>query len=65
MKILIVIAASMFGFGLAVQETYRVPQQSEVVVRAASAEMLEQPAAHVLLDTIEITAVAPAAVALK
>ncbi|RIJ42846.1 hypothetical protein [Pontibacter oryzae] len=63
MKILILIAASIFGFGFAVQETYRVTQPKEVyVVREVPAE-LEEPVMNVLLDTVEITPVSPTAVA--
>lgn len=63
MKILVLIAASMFGFGFAVQETYQVPQQKEVLVLHEAPAELEQPVMDVMLDTVEITAVAPIAVA--
>lgn len=64
MKILVLIAASMFGFGFAVQETYQVPQAKEVLVLHESAPAeLEEPVMDVMLDTVEITAVAPIAVA--
>lgn len=64
MKILILIAASMFGFGFAVQETYQVPEQKEILVLREAPEALETPVMDVMLDTVEITAAAvPEAVA--
>ncbi|MCX2740045.1 hypothetical protein [Pontibacter anaerobius] len=63
MKILVLIAASMFGFGFAVQETYQVPQPKEVLVLRDAPEVLEEPVMDVMLDTVEITAEAPVAVA--
>ena len=66
MKILILMAASMFGFGLAVQETNKLPQQQEtVVVTIATPADLEQPVLDVLLDTVEISTIRPLAVASK
>jgi hypothetical protein len=63
MKILVLIAASLFGFGFAVQETYQVPQAKEVLVLNDAPTTLEQPVMDVMLDTVEITAAAPVAVA--
>lgn len=67
MKILILLFASFFGFGLAVQNTVRVDESAKVVTNhtEATTPELEQPVMDVLLDTVEITAVAPAAVASK
>ncbi|CAM3653027.1 hypothetical protein POKO110462_13930 [Pontibacter korlensis] len=61
MKILIVLAASMFGFGFAVQETYRVPQQTKVVALQPLSPAYEEPVMDVMLDTVEITVEAPIA----
>lgn len=62
MKILILIAASIFGFGFAVQETYRVTEPRVVYV-VHEAATIEEPVMDVLLDTVEITPVSPTAVA--
>ncbi len=71
MKIIILLFASFFSFGLAVQETVRV-DASEAIATADAPEQLsadeptlEKPAFSVLLDTVEITTSAPAAVALN
>ncbi|TPE43521.1 hypothetical protein [Pontibacter mangrovi] len=63
MKILVLIAASMFGFGLAVQESYQVPQPKETLVLVETADVPEEPVLDVMLDTVEITAEAPVALA--
>ncbi|OKL39811.1 hypothetical protein [Pontibacter flavimaris] len=63
MKIIVLIAASLFGFGFAVQETYQVPQAKEAIALKAAPATLEEPVMDVLLDTVEITAAAPVAVA--
>ncbi|WP_266202645.1 hypothetical protein [Pontibacter kalidii] len=63
MKILVLIAASMFGFGLAVQETYKVPQPEKKLVLHEAPAVLEEPVMDVMLDTVEITVEAPVAVA--
>lgn len=67
MKILVLLFASFFGFGLAVQNTVRVDAPAKVAVNQAEATspVLEQPVMDVLLDTVEITVVAPATVALN
>ncbi|GAB3820577.1 hypothetical protein [Pontibacter rugosus] len=65
MKILILIAASMFGFGLAVKDTCRVPQPKEATVAYEAPANLDEPVMDVLLDTVEISVIAPAAVALN
>lgn len=68
MKILILLFASFFGFGLAVHETVRVNEPAEVVViknTEATTPELEEPVMDVMLDTVEITVEAPAAVALN
>lgn len=66
MKILVLLFASFFGFGLAIQETVRVNDSAKVTMNQtdAASSMLEEPVMHVLLDTVEVTAVAPVAVAL-
>ncbi|ARS36241.1 hypothetical protein [Pontibacter actiniarum] len=63
MKIIVLMAASMFGFGYAVQETYQVPQPKEVIVVRHAPAALEEPVMDVMLDTVEITVEAPVAVA--
>ena len=67
MKILVLLFASFFGFGLAVQNTVRVDEPSQVAVNKAevSSPLYEQPVMDVLLDTVEITVTAPVAVALN
>ncbi|WP_162052066.1 hypothetical protein [Pontibacter pamirensis] len=68
MKILILLFASFFGFGLAVQDTVQVDESAKVVLNhteATTTPELEQPVMDVLLDTVEITVAAPAAVALN
>lgn len=67
MKILVLLFASFFGFGLAVQNTVRVDAPAIVAVHQveAASPSLEQPVMDVLLDTVEITVAAPAAVALN
>ncbi|MFD2245847.1 hypothetical protein [Pontibacter ruber] len=64
MKILVLLSASLFGFGFAVQSTVGVAEQP---VRAAEkvvvVEPIEAPVIDVLLDTLEITAEAPASIA--
>ncbi|MCJ8167247.1 hypothetical protein MKJ04_20570 [Pontibacter sp. E15-1] len=67
MKIVVLLFASFFSFGLAVQETVRVdaPAQETISYRAPSEAMPEEPMLHVLLDTLEVTVTAPAAVALQ
>lgn len=66
MKILILLFASFFGFGLAVQNTVRVDAPAKLAANQIdiTSPALEQPVMDVLLDTVEITVVAPAAVAL-
>jgi hypothetical protein len=67
MKILVLLFASFFGFGLAVNETVRMDKTTRVVLveAAATAPELEQPVMDVLLDTVEITVTAPVAVAIR
>ena len=67
MKIIVLLFASFFGFGLAVHETVRVDNPAKVVPHPAevTSPAVELPVMHVLLDTVEITAVAPTAVALN
>ncbi len=58
MKILVLLSASLFGFGLAMQNTAN--EISAPVANAATiAPVIEQPVMEVLLDTVEITASAP------
>ncbi|WP_276499245.1 hypothetical protein [Pontibacter litorisediminis] len=63
MKILVLIAASIFGFGFAVQETYKVPQPEQAFVLREAPAVLEEPVMDVMLDTVEVTVEAPVAVA--
>lgn len=63
MKILVLLIASMFGFGFAVQETYKAPMPKEVIVVKEAPAELEEPVMDVMLDTVEIVASAPVAVA--
>lgn len=63
MKIIVLLAASVFGFGFAVQETYQVPQPKASIVLHTAPVVLEEPVLDVLLDTVEISVEAPAAVA--
>ncbi|MFD3000741.1 hypothetical protein ACFS7Z_10245 [Pontibacter toksunensis] len=67
MKILVLLFASFFGFGLAVQNTVRVDAPAKVAVNQVeiTSPVLEQPVMDVLLDTVEVTVAAPAAVALN
>ncbi|PRY16517.1 hypothetical protein CLV24_101363 [Pontibacter ummariensis] len=67
MKILIVLFASFFGFGLAVQETVSVDKPAEVITVKSNvpATEVERPVMDVMLDTVEISVVAPAAIAAK
>jgi hypothetical protein len=65
MKILVLLSASLFGFGLACNESVQVDKAAQlpVVQVVAPATEIEVPVMHVLLDTVEITATAPAAIA--
>ncbi|RDV13391.1 hypothetical protein DXT99_19550 [Pontibacter diazotrophicus] len=67
MKILVLLYAAFFGFGLAVQNTVQVDESAKVVMNhtEATTPELEQPVMDVLLDTVEITVATPAAVALN
>lgn len=67
MKILILLFASFLGFGLAVQNTVQVDEPAQIVLNhtETATPELEQPVMNVLLDTVEITVAAPAAVALN
>lgn len=57
MKILIILFASFFGFGLAVNETVRVDETATATSKhAAVAEEIEAPLFGVMLDTVEVTA---------
>ena len=66
MKIIVLLFASYFGFGLAMHETVRVHEPAPVVAthRTFSNTVVEQPVMDVMLDTVEVTTQAPAAVAL-
>lgn len=63
MKIIVLIAASVFGFGFAVQESYHVAKPKQVLVLYHAPAALEEPVMDVVLDTVEITVEAPAAIA--
>lgn len=65
MKIIVLLAASMLGFGFAVQETHKVPAEAKIVYVEESTALPEEPVLDVVLDTVEISIVAPAAVAVK
>ena len=67
MKIVVLLFASYFGFGLAVHETVRVhePVNNKVVKAEAVKAEIEQPVMDVMLDTVEVTVTAPAAIATK
>ncbi|WP_242926993.1 hypothetical protein [Pontibacter vulgaris] len=60
MKILVLLSASLFGFGVAMQNTANETKKS-VTNTAAVMPAIEQPVMNVLLDTVEITAAAPVA----
>lgn len=65
MKIIVLLFASFFGFGLAMHGTVRVPEPAHAVAgyEATPYPVVEQPVMDVLLDTVEVTAAAPVAVA--
>lgn len=67
MKIVVLLFASYFGFGLAMHDTVRVHKPANVTAsyNAPSNASVEQPVMDVLLDTVEVTAAAPVAVVLK
>lgn len=67
MKIIVLLFASYFGFGLAMHETVRVHEPAPVVdsYNVVSNPVMEQPVMDVMLDTVEVTAQAPVAVALN
>ncbi|GAA4440758.1 hypothetical protein GCM10023188_38430 [Pontibacter saemangeumensis] len=67
MKIVVLLFASYFGFGLAMNETVRVHEPANVAAsyNTPSNASVEQPVMDVLLDTVEVTAEAPVAVVLK
>ncbi|MBC5775334.1 hypothetical protein H8S95_14740 [Pontibacter sp. KCTC 32443] len=61
MKILVLLSASLFGFGLVCQDVTSVAKPattSQVVIIPA-----EEPVATIALDTIEVVYEAPAAIA--
>lgn len=60
MKILILLSASLFGFGLACQEATSVPAPATI---NAAYTVYEEPVATIALDTIEVVYEAPAALA--
>ena len=66
MKIIVLLFASFFGFGLAVHNTVQVPEPVYAVAhKAVSHPVMEQPVMDVMLDTVEVTAAAPVAVVLR
>lgn len=67
MKIVVLLFASFFGFGLAVHNTVQVPEPERAIAayEAVSYPGVEQPVMDVMLDTVEVTAAAPVAVALR
>lgn len=60
MKILILLSASLFGFGLVCQEATSVPKPAAT---NAAYTVYEEPVATIALDTIEVVYEAPAAIA--
>lgn len=60
MKILVLLSASLFGFGLVCQETTSVKKPATTNVTYAA---YEEPVATIALDTIEVVYEAPAAIA--
>ncbi|MDX5422366.1 MAG: hypothetical protein LPK14_08945 [Hymenobacteraceae bacterium] len=66
MKIVILLFASLLGFGFAVQEAVSV-EPKEILIASAetSATVLEEPVMDVVLDTVEISVMAPAVLALN
>lgn len=66
MKILVLLAASAIGFGLAVKDVTKVKQPAATHATAVQpAGKVAKPAAHVVLDTVEITAITPSAIAAR
>lgn len=67
MKIVVLLFATYFGFGLAMHDTVRVHEPAAVVAnhKVMPYPAVEQPVIDVLLDTVEVTAAAPVAVVLK
>lgn len=63
MKIVILLFASLFGFGLASQEALLDQPQKETTARVEQAAVLEAPVMDVVLDTVEITVSAQSTVA--
>ena len=61
MKILVLLSASLFGFGLACQEATSVEKSGATIVAKPIA--YEEPVATIALDTIEVVYEAPAALA--
>jgi hypothetical protein len=60
MKILILLSASLFGFGLMCKETTSVPKPVSTNVAYSA---YEEPVATIALDTIEVVYVTPVALA--
>jgi hypothetical protein len=62
MKIIVLLSASLFSFGFALQNTLGVVERPVNTAEAVVvAEPVEAPVMDVLLDTLEITAEAPVA----
>ncbi|MEJ8801413.1 hypothetical protein [Pontibacter sp. H249] len=62
MKIIVLLSASVIGFGLACKDVADATTPKQVDNTAIA---LEQPVAHVVLDTVEITVEAPKAIAVN
>ncbi|MBJ6116782.1 hypothetical protein JAO76_01175 [Pontibacter sp. BT310] len=60
MKILILLSASLFGFGLMCKETASLPKPASTTI---SYNAYEEPVATIALDTIEVVYVTPPALA--
>ncbi|WP_439880031.1 hypothetical protein ACSX1A_12775 [Pontibacter sp. MBLB2868] len=63
MKIIILLFAIFFGFGLASQEVLTVKHPKEVTANVEQLTVAQEPMMHVVLDTVEITVSAPHAIA--
>ena len=61
MKILVLLSASLFGFGLVCQDATSVDKSGATIVIVPAT--YEEPVATIALDTIEVVYEAPAALA--
>lgn len=61
MKILILLSASLFGFGLVCQDVTKVEKSGATIATVHT--VYEEPVATIALDTVEVVYEAPAALA--